>query len=99
MIYANLVNVRAGKTPLLARAAIRLTSSQLKGSIKSDAGSALIEKFFAGNNFALKDREFFRQFFTRRGKTNSRLFLSAPKQLNSGLGHLRLKPFEGKQKL
>jgi hypothetical protein len=64
MIYANLADVRAGKTPLLARAAIRLTSSQLKGSIKSDAGSALIEKFFAGNNFALKDREFFRQLFS-----------------------------------
>jgi len=42
---------------------IRLTSNQLKGSINSDAQIEAIEKFFADNTFALKDKEFFKKLF------------------------------------
>jgi len=63
MLYANLTNVKVGALPFAPRAALRLTSRQLKGSIKSDAQDAEIEKFFADNNFAVKDREFFGKLF------------------------------------
>ena len=63
MVYTNLGNVKIGKTPYAPRVMIRLTSNNLKGSIISDAKETEIEKFFTENNFALKDREFFRKLF------------------------------------
>ncbi len=63
MLYANLTNVKIGKIPFNLRVMIRLTSKQLKGSINSDAKDTEIEKFFANNNFALKDKEFFKKLF------------------------------------
>lgn len=64
MLYTNLTNIKIGKTPYNLRVQIRLTSNQLKGSIKSDAKDEEIEKFFSENNFALKDKEFFKKLFT-----------------------------------
>ncbi len=64
MLYTNLTNVKIGKTPFNLRVEIRLTSNQLKGSIKSDAKTEDIDKFFTDNNFALKDKEFFKKLFT-----------------------------------
>lgn len=63
MLYTNLTNVKVGKTAFNLRVMIRLTSNQLKGSINSDAKDTEIEKFFADNNFALKDKEFFKKLF------------------------------------
>jgi len=63
MLYKNLANVKIGKIPVALRVQIRLTSNQLKGSINSDAKDTEIEKFFADNNFALKDKEFFKKLF------------------------------------
>jgi len=63
MLYTNLSNVKIGKSAFNLRVMIRLTSSKLKGSINSDANGELIERFFAENNFALKDREFFKKLF------------------------------------
>jgi len=63
MLYTNLTNVKVGKNAFNLRVMIRLTSNQLKGSINSDAKDTEIEKFFADNNFALKDKEFFRKLF------------------------------------
>ncbi len=63
MIYTNLTNVKIGKLAFTPRVAIRLTSNQLKGSIKSDAKSEALENFFTDNNFKLKDKEFFRKLF------------------------------------
>jgi len=63
MLYTNLANVKIGKNPFDSRAMLRLTSKQIKGSIKSDEKTEELEKFFADNNFALKDREFFRKLF------------------------------------
>jgi len=64
MLYTNLTNVKIGKNPYNLRVQIRLTSNQLKGSIKSDAPTENLEKFFADNDFALKDKEFFKTLFS-----------------------------------
>ena len=64
MLYTNLSNVKIGKIPFDFGVMIRLTSRQLKGSIKSDAASAEAEKFFSDNKFAPADKEFFRKLFT-----------------------------------
>ncbi len=63
MLYTNLTNVKVGKNAFNLRVMIRLTSNQLKGSINSDAKDTEIEKFFADNNFAVKDKEFFKKLF------------------------------------
>lgn len=63
MIYTNLKNVKIGKLAFTPRAAIRLTSGKLNGSIKSDAKPEAIESFFTDNNFALRDKDFFRKLF------------------------------------
>ena len=63
MLYTNLTNVKIGKNPYDLRVIIRLTSNQLKSSIKSDANMEELEKFFADNSFALKDKEFFKKLF------------------------------------
>lgn len=63
MLYTNLTNVKIDKNPYNLRVQIRLTSNQLKGSINSDTPAENLEKFFADNNFASKDKEFFRQLF------------------------------------
>jgi hypothetical protein len=60
----NLTSVKVGKNPFALCVMIRLTSSKLKGSVKSDAADGLIEKFFTDNNFVLTDEEFFRKLFT-----------------------------------
>jgi hypothetical protein len=62
-LYTNLTNIKVGKNPVNLRVQIRLTSNQLKGSINSDAARESIEKFFADNDFVLKDKEFFRNLF------------------------------------
>ena len=64
MLYTNLTNVKIGKTAFNLRVKIRLTSNQLKGSIKSDAKAEDLEKFFTDNNFVLKEKEFFKKLFT-----------------------------------
>jgi len=64
MLYTNLLNVKMGKIPFDYGVMIRLTSRQLKGSIKSDANAEVVGKFFSDNNFALADKEFFRKLFT-----------------------------------
>ena len=64
MVYTNLTNVKVGKLPFKLRVIIRLTSNQLKGSINSDAKTEDLEKYFTDNNFALKDKEFFKKLFT-----------------------------------
>lgn len=63
MLYTNLARVKIGKNPFNPRVMIRLTSRQLKGSIDSDAAAEKSEKFFADNNFAAPDKEFFRRLF------------------------------------
>jgi hypothetical protein len=64
MLYTNLTNVKVGKNPFALRVQIRLTSKQLKGSIKSGAAGEEQEKFFSDNNFAPADKEFFKKLFT-----------------------------------
>ncbi len=61
MLYTNLTNVKVGKNPFALRVMIRLTSNQLKGSIDSDAGSELIEKFFTDNLFDSTNKIFFQK--------------------------------------
>lgn len=63
MLYTNLKGVKVGKNAFDLRVMLRLTSSQLKGSIKSDAKEETIEKFFTDNNFAPADKEFFKKLF------------------------------------
>jgi hypothetical protein len=63
MVYTNLTNVKVGKLPFNLRVMIRLTSNQLKGSINSEAKPEDLDKYFSDNNFALKDKEFFKKLF------------------------------------
>jgi hypothetical protein len=63
MVYTNLTNVKVGKLPFNLRVMIRLTSNQLKGSINSEAKMEDLDKYFSDNNFALKDKEFFKKLF------------------------------------
>jgi len=58
-----LTSVKFGKSAFNLRVQIGLTSNQLKGSINSGAGGELIEKFFADNDFALKDKDLFKKLF------------------------------------
>ena len=64
MLYTNLRSVKIGKKSTAYRVFLRLTSDRLKGSITSAARPAEAEKFFADNNFAAADKEFFRKLFT-----------------------------------
>lgn len=84
MLYTNLTGVKVGKNPFALRAAIRLTSKQLKGSIKSDAKDTEIEKFFSDNNFALADKEFFKKLFTEARENRFTIILEHAETAKKG---------------
>jgi len=75
MLYTNLSNVKVGKNAFNLRVQIRLTSNQLKGSINSDEANVKVENFLTDNNFALKDKEFFKKLFEEARENNFTIIL------------------------
>ncbi len=69
MIYTNLKNVRVGKNSVTEKAVIRLTSSKLVGSTKSDSSEEIIAKFFQTNSLSVSQTNLIKKLF-EEARTN-----------------------------
>ncbi len=70
MVYTNLKNVRVGNEKRGFRVVLKLTSSQLKGSIDSSAIDEELNKYCSANLLDLKQKEFIKKLFTEARANN-----------------------------
>ena len=63
MLYKSLRNVRVGAKPLDFKVQIRLTSNRLKGSVNSDMGDEMLNKFCSDNFIDVQNKNFLVKLF------------------------------------
>jgi VWFA-related protein len=70
MLYSNLRNVRLGDKNVSSRAAVRLTSSRLEGSISSESSGVDLENFLQTNRFNTNQKGFIKKLFEEAQENN-----------------------------
>jgi VWFA-related protein len=70
MLYSNLKNVRLGDRKVSSRAAVRLTSNRLEGSISSESDAKDLENFLQTNRFNTNQRGFIKKLFEEARENN-----------------------------
>jgi hypothetical protein len=70
MLYSNLKNVRLGNKNVSSRAAVRLTSSKLEGSISSESPEKDLENFLQTNQFNANQSGFIKKLFQEAQQNN-----------------------------
>lgn len=70
MLYSNLKNVRLGDKNVSSRAAVRLTSSKLEGSISSESEVQELENFLQTNRFNINQKGFIKKLFEEARENN-----------------------------
>lgn len=70
MLYSNLKNVRLGNKNVSSRAAVRLTSSRLEGSISSESDIKNLESFLQTNSFNANQKGFVKKLFEEARENN-----------------------------
>jgi hypothetical protein len=70
IVYRNMTNVRREGKPVKFKAVLRLTASEMKGAITSDAKDAELAKFVLLNNFDRKQTEMLQKLFAEARENN-----------------------------